>query len=90
MEKTMTKISTGTFYEVRIAFELSKELIFDEDWEKDELSILVDKLTETAEAHFCDKVIDFDDVSTSAGKLKEEPQMDWFDKNSDSPTWGAK
>jgi hypothetical protein len=85
----MTKTSTSTFYEVRLAFGVRKELISDENWDKDELNILVDKLTETADAYFQDKGIDTGEFSTSAGKLKEEPQMDWFNKGSEDPTWGS-
>jgi len=85
----MTKTSTGTFYEVRLAFGVSKELISDENWDKDELNILVDKLTETADAYFHDKGIDMDDLSTSAKKLKAEPQMDWFDNDYRNPSWGS-
>jgi hypothetical protein len=76
----MTNTATKTFYEVRIAFGVSKELISDENWDKDELNILVDKLMETADAYFIDKGIDTGDFSTSAQKLEEEPQMDWFHK----------
>jgi hypothetical protein len=76
----MTKTSTKTFYEVRITFGVSKELISDENWDKDELNIVVDKLMETADAYFIDKGIDTGDFSTSAQKLEEEPQMDWFHK----------
>ena len=85
----MTKTSTGTFYEVRLAFGVSKELISNENWDKDELNILVDKLTATADAYFQDKGIDTGDFSTSARKLKEEPQMDWFNMDSQNPVWGS-
>lgn len=85
----MTKTSTGTFYEVRLAFGVSKELISDKNWDKDELNILVDKLTETADAYFHDKGIDMGDFSTSACKLKEEPQMDWFAAGTANPAWGS-
>jgi hypothetical protein len=85
----MTKTSTDTFYEVRLAFTVSRELISDENWDNDELNLLVDKLTDTADAYFHDKGIEMEDFSTSAGRLNDRPEMDWFSKSSDNPLWGS-
>ena len=73
----MTKTSTNTYYEVRIAFGVSKELISDENWEKDELSVLVEKLADTADQFFFDKKIKMGHWETCAGQLTGEPQSNW-------------
>jgi hypothetical protein len=85
----MTKTSTDTFYEVRLAFEISKELVSSDNWDEDELNLLVNELTDTADAYFHEKGIEMGNFSTSAGKLNDRPEMDWFNKNSDNPTWGS-
>jgi len=76
----MTTTSTDTFYEVRLAFTVSKELMSSNNWDEDELNLLVEKLTDTADAYFHDKGIEMEDFSTSAGKLDHRPEMDWFNK----------
>lgn len=76
----MTKTSTDTFYEVRLAFEISKELVRNENWDEDELNLLVDELTAVADAYFNKKGIEMGDFSTSANKLDNRPNMDWFHK----------
>ena len=73
----MKKTSADTFYEVRLAFGINKELIADDDWVKDELALLVDKLQDTADAFFYDKKIKMGHWQTCAGQLKEEPKMTW-------------
>lgn len=85
----MTKTSTDAFYEVRLAFTVSKELVSSDNWDEDELNLLVDKLTDTADAYFHDKGVEMEDFSTSASKLKEEPQMDWFAAGTSNPAWGS-
>jgi hypothetical protein len=76
----MTKTATDTFYEVRLAFEISKELVSNENWDEDELNLLVDELTAAADAYFDKKGIEMGSFSTSAHKLDDRPDMDWFEK----------
>jgi hypothetical protein len=76
----MTTTPTDTFYEVSLAFEISKELVSNENWDEDELNLLVDELTAAADAYFHKKGIEMGNFSTSAGKLDNRPDMDWFKK----------
>jgi hypothetical protein len=76
----MTTTSTDNFYEVRLAFTVSKELMSSNNWDEDELNLLVDELTAAADAYFHKKGIEMEDFSTSAGKLDHRPEMDWFNK----------
>ena len=76
----MVAVKTDIVYEIRLAFEVSKELISNKNWKKDELDLLVNELLDTADAYFDKKGIETGTYSTEAHKVGDRSGMDWFDQ----------